>query len=180
MLYSYLVCIDNGGAPCIQDKLLSLSICKPKIRKHAKIGDIIIGICAKSMKLNTNIPQILYIAKITNIVLMETYYNQYQERNDCIYDNNLNLIPNNFHICSNIKTDINGKNVILSNDFIFYGHKHIDIDENFYNIVPKFQGHFSRKNDIYENEFKLMYEKILKRGKIGDHIHSKNKCKINT
>ena len=48
--YSYVVAIDlvapcgtTGMAPCVKDGLLSLALCKPNIRKSAKVGDVIIG-----------------------------------------------------------------------------------------------------------------------------------------
>ena len=85
MLYSYLVTTDNGSAPCVSDNLLSLAICKPTIRRCAQINDIIIGLCAKSMKLKNKSPQILYIARITSIVSLQNYYINYKSREDCIY-----------------------------------------------------------------------------------------------
>jgi len=158
-----------------------LAICKPAIRRCAKVNDIIVGFCAKSMKLNSEFPQVLYIAKITNILSLVEYYEIHKERKDCIYDNNLNMIKNNYHTCANTNTDIRGKNVILSTDFLFFGNKHIDLDSLFYSIVPKYQGHFSKKNSVnehnfiqYYNELKLKYITNL----VGKHIHQNSEiCK---
>lgn len=158
MLYSYLQTIDNGGAPCVMGNLLSLAICKPRIRKHAKVGDHIVSFAAKSMKLNCEKPQIIWMAKVTQVVTMKEYYNLYSERKDCIYDDNLNLLDNPFHCCSNIETDLSGENVLLSDDFVYFGSNHIDVDENFLEIVPKVQGHLSKKNLKYEESFKKYFE----------------------
>ena len=65
MIYSYLLVTDNGSAPCVQQNILSLAICKPRIRKAAKVGDYIIAFSSKSMKISQN-AKIIYIAKITN------------------------------------------------------------------------------------------------------------------
>ena len=67
-IYSYKLTSDNGSAPCIQNNLLSLAICKPKIRKTANVNDYLIGISANSMKLGEN--KLLYIARITNKILL--------------------------------------------------------------------------------------------------------------
>jgi len=38
-IFMYKLTTDNGGAPCVENELLSLCICKPKIRMSAKVGD---------------------------------------------------------------------------------------------------------------------------------------------
>ncbi|HPY31129.1 MAG TPA: hypothetical protein PLT00_12660 [Verrucomicrobiota bacterium] len=43
-IFVYKMTADNGGAPCLMNDLLSLAICKPKIRHKAKVGDWIIGL----------------------------------------------------------------------------------------------------------------------------------------
>ena len=172
MLYSYLQPIDNGGAPCVSNGVLSLAICKPRIRKHAKVGDMIVSFAANGMKLKCEKPQIVWMAKVTQVVTMKEYYNLYKERRDCIYDDNLNLLDNPFHFCSNIERDLSGENVLLSNDFIFFGDKHINVDENFLEIVPKVQGHLSQKNSNYEETFRKYFESFTRRKVLGRHINT--------
>jgi hypothetical protein len=46
-IYVYKMVVDNGGAPCVTRKLLSLAICKPKIRKSAERGSLIFGFGGK-------------------------------------------------------------------------------------------------------------------------------------
>ena len=40
-LYIYKVRVDDGGAPCVDESLWSLAICKPAIRRTAQVGDVI-------------------------------------------------------------------------------------------------------------------------------------------
>jgi len=174
MIYSYLLVSDNGSAPCIQENILSLAICKPKIRKTANIGDYIIAFTSKSMKVSQE-PKIIYIAKITNKLLLNNYYTKFKNRKDCIYDNNLILIKNDFHNSCNIKKDINGKYVLLSNEFIYFGNNFIDVPNKIKNIVPKYQGHMSKKNIKYTKEFLCTFNKLKKKygvGIRGQPIHS--------
>jgi hypothetical protein len=64
-LYFYKVRVDNEGAPCVQDGLLSLAICKPGIRSTAKEGDIVFGFAADSLHEDN---RFLYVARITKKV----------------------------------------------------------------------------------------------------------------
>ena len=79
MIYSYLLVTDNGSAPCIQQNLLSLAICKPRIRKAANIGDYIIAFASKSMKISQE-PKIIYIAKISNKLKLNKYYTEFKNK----------------------------------------------------------------------------------------------------
>jgi len=83
-IYFYKLVADNGGAPCIQRGLLSLAICKPMIRKTAKIGDLIFGFAANSLSRDN---RLIYIARVTDKLPGSTYYifDQYTRREDCIY-----------------------------------------------------------------------------------------------
>ncbi len=41
--YLYKMTVDDGGAPCVQDGVLTLAICKPTIRRVAPEGSFSIG-----------------------------------------------------------------------------------------------------------------------------------------
>ncbi len=84
-VYFYKLTTDNGGAPCVQDGLLSLAICKPMIRCTATVGDLIFGFAANSLRRNNCL---LYIARITEKVQDGRYYvnKRFATREDCIYE----------------------------------------------------------------------------------------------
>ena len=69
-VWSYIVAFDGGTAPCVDNNLLSLCICKPVIRRGAVIGDWIIGFTRKEVGENL----IVYIAEVTEKILMEEYF----------------------------------------------------------------------------------------------------------
>jgi hypothetical protein len=60
-IYVYKMVADNGGAPCVFRNLLSLAICKPKIRKSAKKGALIFGFGGKDYQ-----ERLIYIAHVTS------------------------------------------------------------------------------------------------------------------
>ncbi len=83
-IYFYKLTADNGGAPCVQDGLLSLAICKPKIRMTAQPNDLIFGFAAKSLYSDN---RLIYIARISKRVCYGEYYKdtKFTRRPDCIY-----------------------------------------------------------------------------------------------
>ncbi len=81
--YYYKMVADNGGAPCVYRNLLSLAICKPKIRASANVGDWVFGFGGK----RSLGERLIYIARITDKVEDGTYYRdpKYQKRSDRVY-----------------------------------------------------------------------------------------------
>lgn len=86
--YLYKLIVDNGGAPCIQNGLLSLAICKPRIREHAKKNDWIFGFAGKALDATHSNNRLIYVAQVSQIVRGDEYYRsngEYGNRPDCIY-----------------------------------------------------------------------------------------------
>jgi len=83
-IYFYKLTADNGGAPCVQDGLLSLAICKPMIRSTGEPGDLIFGFSANSLHRDN---RLIYIAKIEKKIHNGDYYREkrFASRSDCIY-----------------------------------------------------------------------------------------------
>lgn len=133
-IYMYKLTTDNGGAPCVDDNLLSLAICKPIIRRTAQRGDVIFGFAAN--KLNKENP-LIYVAMITDKKENGDYYRdqKYDKRRDCIYK--WSQVQGQFSLKHSAKyhnTDdphktkehfdkdiIISDDVLLSNDFRYFG-----------------------------------------------------------
>lgn len=83
-VYYYKLKTDNGGAPCVEKGLLSLAICKPRIRTGADEGDWIFGFAANSLDPNN---RLIYIAQVTDKESDGRYYrdSKYSGRPDRIY-----------------------------------------------------------------------------------------------
>jgi hypothetical protein len=81
-IYFYKMTTDNGGAPCVHKSVLSLSICKPKIRRTAKVGDLVFGFGGKELE-----ERLIYAAFVTKKLEGGAYYKErrYCKRPDCIY-----------------------------------------------------------------------------------------------
>jgi hypothetical protein len=94
--YVYKLTSDRGGAPCApppqpgKPELLTLSICKPAIRRTAQPGDRILGITSRSLHENEGYPlhAVIYAARVTQGMDARDYYayrGPFRSRPDCIY-----------------------------------------------------------------------------------------------
>jgi hypothetical protein len=129
-IYLYKMTADTGGAPCVANGLLSLAICKPKIRQRASKGDLIFGFAAKSMARDN---RLIYAARVTKKLSGGTYYKtkRFAGRSDCIYDwragrfnwksGSLHHGPR--HLTHDIgdHPDYRRADVLLSSDFRYFG-----------------------------------------------------------
>lgn len=81
-LYVYKVVADTGGAPCVWKEVLSLALCKPKIRRAARGGDMVFGFGGKDYG-----ERLIYIAEVTEKPEVGNYYQapRFAARPDCIY-----------------------------------------------------------------------------------------------
>jgi len=126
-IYVYKVVADNGGAPCVSAGVLSLAICKPKIRKTAGNGSLIFGFGGKEYH-----ERLLYIARVTAKLEGEYYYRRrkYARRPDCIYrveqGRAVRKITAKYHVDSDHRKKDVGFHfenafVLLSGDFRYLG-----------------------------------------------------------
>jgi len=131
-IYVYKLVTDNGGAPCVWRRLLSLAICKLKIRKKAMKGDIVFGFGGKNYE-----ERLIYIANVTAKPPVGDYYRkpQYAKRSDCIYWSIKGKARRKrrarYHIQSDERRNDVGmtfKNayVLLSRDFRYFGRNGTD------------------------------------------------------
>ncbi len=83
-VYIYKLTTDNGGAPCVRERTLSLAICKPAVRSTAHFGDIILGFAANTLYSNNCL---VYAAKVTRHLDAREYFSkvEYEARPDCVY-----------------------------------------------------------------------------------------------
>jgi hypothetical protein len=129
-IFFYKLAADTNGAPCIDDGLLTLAICKPMIRSVANQGDLIFGFAGNSLHRDN---RLIYIARVTGKLCEGKYYDatRFRNRGDCIYRRSGNRFfwrtGSLHHGPSHVIHDL-GKpkhypraNVLLSNDFRYFG-----------------------------------------------------------
>ena len=83
-IYVYKIRYDDGTAPCVEDGLLSLALCKPAIRATAAVGDTLAAFAAKSMCRDQ---RLVFAAVVTEKIPDGTYYrtSAWRHRRDAVY-----------------------------------------------------------------------------------------------
>lgn len=177
---SYILMHDTGFAPCIKidpstnKELWSLVCCKPRIRSSAKAGEYVVGIYGVTTG-GKYTYAIAYVARISEKISMKEYYNRYHKpygypgRMDCIYDNKLTQLANDFHNKNHIRGDLSGGYALLSNDFVFLGTQNVRIPKKYLEMIAG-RGH--RVNRF--SDFDMFFDQLKKQyghGKVGKNIH---------
>jgi hypothetical protein len=176
MIYSYVLKVDNGSAPNPFWGLCTLTICKPSIRRVAKINDWIIGTGSKK---NNNSNHIIYAMKVSDKKTIEEYDNFCKENlfnkipnfrsgdhrisGDCIYDYSIKdnpVIRKSVHNDKNKKRDLSGKNSLLSNHFYYFGSNPVLIPFELSELIKIGPGHKKIESDIIINKFENWINKF--------------------
>ncbi len=168
-LYSYCISTDTGAAPNPFWNICTLNICKPGIRRNAKVGDWVVATGTVQSGF-TN--KVIYAMEVTRKLTMEEYdtfckkellqkipnssSKVYKERvGDCIYD--FSTVPasiiGNIHNEGNRQTDLNGNFTLLSDHFYYFGDKPEQLPDHLLPIVLQGQGHKSISNQPHFHDF---------------------------
>lgn len=126
-IYFYKMTHDTGAAPCVENSLLTLAICKPCIRSSAVPGDIIFGFGSRRFG-----ERLIYIAVVTEKLAEAEYYKQseYAVRPDCIYEiidgkarvkKDVRFHQDGSAIMTDIGPGLRRANVLISRDFRYFG-----------------------------------------------------------
>lgn len=195
-LFSYCIPIDDGAAPNPFWGVCTLAICKPVIRRVAEKGDWIAGVGSKNVNEKDYSGKLVYAMKVTDKMTMEEYdkyckkvlinripdlnHKDYRRKvGDSIYDFQLNpkgQLRDSVHSLSNVKTDLGGKYVLLSEHFYYFGDKAVCIPPEHRGIIKQGQGHQSNKNEPYKQEFLLWLES---RAYALNELHGNPQIKLN-
>jgi len=170
-IYIYKLVADNGGAPCVSGGLLSLAICKPRIRKSAGKGSLVFGFGGKEYQ-----ERLIYIARVTDKLEGQDYYRRrkYARRPDCIYRSEdgsaVRKLSAKYHADSDQRRKDVGFRfenafVLLSDDFRYLGQKGADDYKRRYPTLRKLieglkQGHRRYHSSELRNELLTLKAEI--------------------
>jgi len=171
-LYSYCIPIDDGAAPNPYWNVCTLAICKPVIRRTARVGDWIAGTGAKSSPIGDIAGTLVYAMKVTGVMSMPEYdawtlehlpekvpawgsRDNRRRLGDSIYDFSSEPPRQrpSVHGPGNIQTDLSGENVLLSDHFYYFGNKPVPLPDQLLSIVRQGQGHRSWSNQPHAGDF---------------------------
>ncbi|HLH24713.1 MAG TPA: hypothetical protein VK066_19500 [Chloroflexota bacterium] len=171
-LYTYCIRYDNGAAPNPYWGICTLVICKPQIRRAAQVGDWIVGTGSRSSPLGDISGQVVYAMKVTKKMTMAEYDSftidqlpqkipdwggsDYRRRiGDSIYDFSVDppAQRRGIHTEDRRERDLGGHFALLSDHYVYFGDQPKRLPEHLLPIVRHGQGHRSRANDPYLDDF---------------------------
>jgi len=158
-LFSYKMTHDTGFAPNPFHDILTLANCKPQIRKSKRINDWIAGFTSSQLSGDSiGYERLVYLMKVTEKVDYSEYWNNPRFKakipilsSDNIVDkagDNIYMpvspigfkqIPNKNHNESNFRHDLNGKYILISDEFYYFGNSAIIIPNRIRPKVPRGQ-----------------------------------------
>ena len=189
-IYSYILRFDDGAAPNPFWDLCTLAICKPAIRRKAREGSWVIGTGSKNSRCNDGkvydfSGMLVYAMKITDVMTLHQYDifcrenlpNKIPDRKnadwkmhqgDAIYDYSKGGEPSireGEHTENERPRDLSGKNVLLSDQFYYFGENPILLPQQLQRLVKKNQGH----KIIDDSSLVLQFEEWITVFKMGAH-----------
>jgi hypothetical protein len=174
-LYSYCIPGDAGAAPNPYGGMCTLAICKPAIRRTAQVGDWVVGVGAKhAADGKDHSGKVVYAMRVTEKLAFEKYDKKYPFKRpkrdrkdrtrwlgDNIYDfsrpDPLTKKPPRqrwgVHAQEDIKTDLGGKFVLISSEFVYFGSQPKPLPKHLHPIIKQGPGNKAAANDPYVESF---------------------------
>ncbi|MEQ3634406.1 hypothetical protein [Thalassolituus sp.] len=143
-LHSYIVAYDSGFAPNPFGGYCTLATCKPEIRKHANIGDWVIGTGSNDSRIKRG-GHIVYAMKITEAISFNSYWSdaRFQKKKPNLNssyvkacgDNIYHQMPDNTWVQldsyhsnkdgsanpNHVRRDTGVDRVLISDNYIYFG-----------------------------------------------------------
>ncbi len=182
-LYSYIVREDHGFAPNPYGGVLTVTCCKPVIRRVAKANDYVAGISGADHPAGRGL--LLYAAKITGKMTM-TDYRRWAESEctdkipgpgpsrvgDAMYWEDPAGVwhrdRRGYHHPDLQEDDVGGRYALLSTDFAYFGVNPIELPEHLRPIADVRRGHRSSpSNDEFLDPFAVWFDRLSDRGRCG-------------
>jgi hypothetical protein len=169
---------DTNFAPHIDkhNRYLTLATCKPHIRLRASKDDWVMGVSGKTMK-NFHSGGIMYLMEVTRPPIdINSYWNDAElngrDDNICHFEKGDWIQANHAPPDHDMKNDLSGKYVLLSEHFYFFGIRCPDLEGlGFPEFVPTWQDY---KADFDEKRVKALVaciRSMYSLGVHGEHVH---------
>lgn len=151
-LSAYIVAVDSGFSPNPYGRRCTLACCKPSIRRGAEIGDIIVG----SGSVRSGLAgRLIYAMRVSDVLPFQTYWDRYpskrpsprtavSKRGDNIWHQNAGAwrgVRGALHDHTHRTRDLRGANVLIAEEFYYFGRDAITTPPSFVPILATTQGH---------------------------------------
>lgn len=179
MLYSYCLRYDDGAAPNPFWGVCTLAICKPAIRRTAQAGDWVVGTGSVRSPGGSSAGRVVYAMRVSKVLSMPDYdawtrakrpakvpdwtsRDHRRRLGDSIYDFSEEppALRPSVHGANEVRTDLSGRNVLVSNHFFYFGNGAVPLPERLLPIVHQGRGHRSWMNEPYTDAFVAWLERL--------------------
>jgi putative DNA base modification enzyme with NMAD domain len=161
-IWRYVLATDNGMAPCAEQGILSLCLCKPMIRRSAGVGEWVVGFVPR--RINGGRVHVAWAGQIAESVSMGDYEKRFPGRRDAIYrlveskwgePDILVPLRDDYHADErNRSRDRKGKNVLIFRAFWYWGSVGINAPDEIVDLAHYYVGQ-STKNSSPEKIARL-------------------------
>ncbi len=196
-IVSYKLVVDSGFAPNPFGSTLTLATCKPDIRKNRKVGDWIAGFTSKGLSGDVvGSERLIYLMRVGEKLRLRDYFNdsRFQEKipvlgtNDRIaavgdniysplisnaeFPDDFRQLTNQNHFDCDIQRDVNGKYVLIADEFYYFGRSALQLPDEIRPSVPLGQTRFGQLTQSPRAERLVDYiRKGFSMGRIGNPHH---------
>lgn len=172
ILWTYCLPYDDGAAPNPYWGVCTLAICKPVIRRNARVGDWVVGTGSKNSPIGDLSGSVVYAMRVSAKLTMAEYdaltrsrlsnkipvWNHRDRRRrlgDSIYDfaSDPPALRPGVHLMDNRATDLGGQYVLLSDHFYYFGDHPTELPDDLLPIVRQGQGYKSVSNELHVGRF---------------------------
>ena len=145
-IWRYSLVADNGMAPCVEQGILTLCLCKPLIRKSACVGEWVVGFVPK--RVNDGRVHVAWAGRIAKSVSMGDYEKGFSDRQDAIYkltEPGWKFLRDDYH--EEIRDrDLNGKNALIFEPFWYWGGNGIAAPEDIAELAHYYVGQTAKNS----------------------------------
>jgi hypothetical protein len=171
-LFSYCIPIDDGAAPNPYWGFCTLAICKPAIRRVAKIGDWVVGTGSRNSPIGDISGHVVYAMRVTEKLTLAEYdafarrlcrgkipvlgHRDVRRRlGDAVYDFRTDppLLRPSVHTEGNRERDLSGVYALISDHFFYFGDRPQKLPAKLRTLAAQQQGHRSHANDALVKPF---------------------------
>ena len=191
-IYSYKLSRDYGFAPNPFHGICTLATCKPQIRKGAQVGDLIIGCGSKELNMQG---KIIFAMQVSEKMSFQQYWDDprfhdkkvnFQSGKSAAYGDNIYHLESEVWVqedshhsfeggvvnAENLKRDVGSDNVLIGEDFVYWGSNAPMMPPNLRNIdgddlFPNGRNFRSIFSEIFRNEVTTWFSAIPERGNLG-------------
>jgi hypothetical protein len=170
-VWRYVLRTDNGMVPCSEDGMLTLTCCKPIIRRYAKVGEWVVAFEPTALG-----GKVAYAGQVSAVLPLGDYEKRYRGRRDAVYRAEvladgqtafISLLPEYHSEEGSRARDCNGVNGLVFDPFWYWGRNAVEAPGEIADLAYHYVGQ-STKNSS-PTKIALLDEWLRSTGRPGVH-----------